>query len=540
MKKRSLSKTMLLSCLIFAASLSLFIGAIGYFNYNEGIRGSTNEYAEGVINYILEGMDVEKVKEAIEKNERNDEIDRLEKICDKIKQTHDLEYIYIIKPLNLDKVNNMEYVLTGEPKEDRDKGFRVELGKLSDADYDPKVVKYYFDSMKNGGEFIFFTNTTSFGYMYTGMKAILDKNGEGIAIVATDINMDDISAIRRNYLILILISSAIITSIFILLLYNWLNRRVIKPIALIEKSSNDFVSLSHQGVGIDELIYKKPNIKTRDEIESLSNAVDTMTTDLKTYMHTVMKTESEKNRMAGELSAATQIQSSMLPCIFPPFPNDTRFEIFATMNPAKEVGGDFYDFFKLDDKHLAIVVADVSGKGVPAALFMVIGKTLIKDHSSSGRDLGDVFQEVNNLLCESNSEGLFITGYEAIINLETGHVRYVNAGHEMPFIYRKGKEWTAFEMKPGFVLAGMEGIKYKAGELTLEHGDKLFQYTDGVTEATNINNELYGMERLKKVLDANADKHPKELLPSIKDDIDSFVGEAPQFDDITMLGFEFK
>ena len=284
---------------------------------------------------------------------------------------------------------------------------------------------------------------------------------------------------------------------------------------------------------------KQAAIHGNDEISDLAMAFNKMTESLKKYISDLTSVTAEKERIGAELNVATQIQSSMLPSTFPAFPDDKRFDIYASMTPAKEVGGDFYDFFKIDDKHLAIVVADVSGKGVPAALFMVIGKTLIKDHSTLGKGLGEVFQEVNNLLCEANSEGLFITAFEAVINLETGEVTYVNAGHEMPYIYRKGKEFNAFEMKAAFVLAGMENMKYKAGTFNIEPGDKIFQYTDGVTEATDAHNELYGMDRLKKALDENSAKRPNELLPAVKADIDKFVGDAPQFDDITMLGFEY-
>ena len=281
-------------------------------------------------------------------------------------------------------------------------------------------------------------------------------------------------------------------------------------------------------------------VEGNDEISDLANAFNNMTLSIKNYINDLTSLTAEKERIGAELNVATHIQSSMLPSIFPAFPNDKRFDIYATMDPAKEVGGDFYDFFMIDDKHIAIVVADVSGKGIPAALFMVIGKTLIKDHTGMERNLTDVFYEVNNMLCESNSENLFITAFEAVINIETGRLTYVNAGHEMPYIYRKGKDWTAYQMKPGFVLAGMENMKFTGGEITLEPGDKIFQYTDGVTEATNSNNELYGMDRLKIVLDANSGKTMHELLKVVKEDIDKFVGEAPQFDDITMLGFEFK
>ncbi|MBQ3903844.1 MAG: serine/threonine-protein phosphatase, partial [Eubacterium sp.] len=167
-------------------------------------------------------------------------------------------------------------------------------------------------------------------------------------------------------------------------------------------------------------------------------------------------------------------------------------------------------------------------------------KTLIKDHTSPGTDLGTVFSEVNNILCDSNSEGLFITAFEGVLNLKTGEFRYVNAGHEPPFISHGGDNFDAFKIKPGFVLAGMEGMKYTSGVITLSPGDKLFQYTDGVTEATNSENELYGMERLEAALNKVKDKMPEDILPAIKEDMDAFVGDAPQFDDITMLCLNFK
>ena len=248
----------------------------------------------------------------------------------------------------------------------------------------------------------------------------------------------------------------------------------------------------------------------------------------------------EKERIGAELDIATHIQASMLPCIFPAFPDREEFDVFASMTPAKEVGGDFYDFFMVDDTHLAIVMADVSGKGVPAALFMVIGKTLLKDHTQPGRDLGEVFSEVNELLCASNSEGLFITAFEGVLDLATGEFNFVNAGHEMPFICSREGAFKPYKIKPGFVLAGMEEMKYKAGSLALNPGDKVFLYTDGVTEAANAQNELYGMKRLEGALNQNRNAAPDDLLPSIKADIDQFVGEAPQFDDITMLCMEYK
>ena len=292
-------------------------------------------------------------------------------------------------------------------------------------------------------------------------------------------------------------------------------------------------------IGEGNLEYKI-DIKTGDEIEILGNSFNAMAKNLDGYIKNLASVTAEKERIGTELNVATHIQSSMLPCIFPAFPDRDEFDIYATMTPAKEVGGDFYDFFMVDKTHLAIVMADVSGKGVPAALFMVIAKTLIKDHTIPGTDLGDVFTTVNSLLCESNSGELFVTAFEGVLDLVTGEFIFVNAGHEMPFICKKNENYVPHKIRPGFVLAGMEGMKYKAGSIVLEPGDKLFEYTDGITEATNKDNKLYGMERLGEVLSKNKDKSPAELLPAVKADIDKFVGDAPQFDDITMLGLEYK
>ena len=252
------------------------------------------------------------------------------------------------------------------------------------------------------------------------------------------------------------------------------------------------------------------------------------------------KDSEERQRIETELDVAQRIQADMLPCIFPAFPERPEFDIYASMAPAREVGGDFYDFFMVDERHLAIVIADVSGKGVPAALFMVIGKTLIKDRTRPDTGLEEVFAQVNDLLCDSNQEGMFITAFEGVLDLVSGEFCFVNAGHEIPFVARDGEPFAPYKVKPGFVLAGMENMKYQCGSIMLSPGDKIFQYTDGVTEATNSEEELYGMVRLEEVLKMNTGKSPEELLPVVRRDIDAFVGSAPQFDDITMLCVEYR
>lgn len=285
---------------------------------------------------------------------------------------------------------------------------------------------------------------------------------------------------------------------------------------------------------------RKVDVECSDEIGSLAEAFNRMLEDLNDYIRRITLITAEKERIGAELQVATQIQADMLPGIFPPFLDREDFDIYATMAPAKEVGGDFYDFFMVDDTHLAMVMADVSGKGVPAALFMVIGKTLIKDHTKAGIPLGEVFTEVNRLLCESNKEGLFITAFECVLDLKTGSMVYVNAGHEPPFIAKYNETYKMYNVTPQFVLAGYDDMTYQHGELQLAPGDRLFLFTDGITDAVNADGQLYGMERLSGTLCANAAKKPRELLQAVRQDIDRFVGGEEQFDDITMLGLEFK
>jgi sigma-B regulation protein RsbU (phosphoserine phosphatase) len=292
-------------------------------------------------------------------------------------------------------------------------------------------------------------------------------------------------------------------------------------------------------IGTGNLDYKS-NIKTGDELEELSVSFQKMTVQLVEYITNLSYVTAEKERIGAELSVATQIQSSMLPSIFPPFPNRNEFDIYATMLPAKEVGGDFYDFFLLDEHRLAIVMADVSGKGVPAALFMVIAKTLIKNNAQSGKTPDEVFNTVNDMLCENNEAGMFVTAFMGVLDVRTGQFTYVNAGHNLPLIKYKGGDFEWLKGKRSLVLAGMEDTVYASNDITLSPGDVIYMYTDGVTEAVNNENELFSDPRLLEVANKYKDIHIKELLINIKTEIDLFAGGAQQADDITMLAMKIS
>lgn len=379
------------------------------------------------------------------------------------------------------------------------------------------------------------------GFLITAVVFIAFVFRSTYASVTMNGEIERLALVNHIYLV-VGIAINIIFGVTILALW-YVETKITSPIEKISELVDEFAGQDHLGENDNKKLKEmcvSIQENTKDEIGELAHDFNRMMGDIENYVMNIRTVTAEKERIGAELSIATQIQANMLPCIFPAFPERNEFDIYATMNPAKEVGGDFYDFFMVDDRHLAIVMADVSGKGVPAALFMVIGKTLIKDHTVSGKDLGEVFTEVNELLCESNSEGLFITAFEGVLDLASGEFRYVNAGHEIPYIRKKNGKFEPYKIRAGFVLAGMEGMRYKCGEIQLEPDDKIFQYTDGVTEATNANNELYGMDRLTEILGEHSDLTPTELLPVIKNDIDKFVGDAPQFDDITMLCLEYK
>lgn len=281
-------------------------------------------------------------------------------------------------------------------------------------------------------------------------------------------------------------------------------------------------------------------VESGDEVGELAQTFNQMLEDLQLYINNLSEVTAEKERIGAELDVATNIQASMLPCIFPAFPEHRELDIYAAMEPAREVGGDFYDFFLVDQEHLALVMADVSGKGVPAALFMVIAKTLIKNRAQIGEAPEAVLEQVNNQLCENNEADMFVTVWLGIYEIPTGRLVYANAGHECPALMRAGGSYELLRESHDFVVGGMEGISYTGREITLHAGDKLFLYTDGVPEATNAAEELFGEERMLDALNQCADLSPRETLAEVKRSIDAFVGEADQFDDLTMLAFEIK
>jgi len=245
-------------------------------------------------------------------------------------------------------------------------------------------------------------------------------------------------------------------------------------------------------------------------------------------------------RIGTELNLAKRIQADMLPNLFPAFPERDEFDLYASMDPAKEVGGDFYDFFMIDDDHLGMVIADVSGKGIPAAMFMMFSKNIIANNAMLGKLPAKALEDANNSICKNNSEEMFVTVWLGILEISTGHVVAANAGHEYPAIKSADGGFELFKDKHGLVVGGMEGLRYREYELQLEPGSKIFVYTDGVPEATNADEEMFGTDRMIGALNTDPGAAPKQILKNVRSAVDDFVKDAEQFDDLTMLCLEYR
>ncbi|MGX8773976.1 MAG: PP2C family protein-serine/threonine phosphatase [Bacillota bacterium] len=321
----------------------------------------------------------------------------------------------------------------------------------------------------------------------------------------------------------------VLTIVYLLLLLIY----VLRPLRKVQQN----IRLYTKNKDRDMVTRNLRELGLTNEMGDLSNDIISLAEEIDHHVDEIATITAEKQRISAELDLASRIQKDMLPSVFPPYPERSDIDLYGDMIPAKEVGGDYFDFFKVDEDHLAMVMADVSGKGVPAALFMMITKIMIENAVTAGStdSPAEILAKVNNQICKNNKEEMFVTMWLGILDFRTGHVSAANAGHEYPIIKKPKGSFEIMKDKHGFVLGGMEDISYIGYEFTMEPDSKLFLYTDGVPEATNENNELFGMERTLKVLRDAENETPEEILGAVNAAINDFIGDAVRFDDVTML-----
>ena len=414
------------------------------------------------------------------------------------------------------------------------------------TDWSEQIVSSTKPDGTGGSALCFFRRTKEAGRECLAVYPISDErtdisgteNGNPVCLVAKL----PISSVTQKVVHYALYVSAVVLTLTLLFAFiagRHMKRTVADPVNAIADAAAAYVRDKKNGVARSDH-FSSIGIQTGDELENLTEIMAGMEQDLAEYEEGIKRATAEKERIRTELDLASRIQFDALPSVFPPFPNRKEFELFASMDPAKEVGGDFYDFFLIDDDHLALVIADVSGKGIPAALFMMVSKSLIKNQLLSGRAPAQALTHANTQLCDGNTSSSFVTVWLAVLQISTGKVKACNAGHENPCLRGSNGPYELLKYKHNLSVGVIENAVYQNREFELRPGDSLFVYTDGVPEAQDAEGGMFGEARLLETLNRNSDASPEALVVSMRKAVNEFVKDAPQFDDITMLAFRYN
>ena len=392
----------------------------------------------------------------------------------------------------------------------------------------------------DGNSLLYDTDKTEkYGWMCTTGVPLTDENGDTYAFILVDVNFSNIRSQLGSFALQLIVAMLLITAVIALLMARRMKKRVADPINAVSAAALRYSEDKKAGVSKTDH-FSGLDIRTHDELRKLGDVMSNMEHELQDYEQRITAIVAERERNAADMNTAMRIQQGMLPQQFPPFPDRHEFDIFASMDPAKEVGGDFYDFFLIDDDHLGLVMADVSGKGVPAALFMMISKVILQNSARYGRSAGEILTNTNTAICSKNKAEMFVTVWLGILEISTGKLTAANAGHEYPAIRRAGGDFQLLNDKHGLVIGAFDGIQYKEYELKLGPGDKLFLYTDGVPEATDSENSLFGTGRMLEALNIDPEAEPQKILENVSDSINTFVKDAEQFDDLTMMCIRYN
>ena len=453
---------------------------------------------------------------------------------DRVKGNFGPKYLYSL----VLKDNNMYYLVTGLKNDEKHTGSGGDVFELADTlPYTPGRYPI-LDRVLATGEFTEQMDSAVDWYdpFVVHLFIPVYSGGKFVAVLGVAMEWSELFADVLWLSLSEMIVDTLIFAVLAIMLVIAMRKRVVIPINKTKNAIYDYETDKNSQAVRDKLSV----IRSNNEVEELAVSFKSMVEDLDHYIEEIMMVTAEKERIGSELELASKIQADMLPHVFPPFPDREEFMLHASMDPAKAVGGDFYDYFFIDHDHIALVIADVSGKGIPAALFMTISMALLRSRARLGGDLSEIVADVNEQLIERNQNDLFVTVWMAIIDVRTGEGKSVNAGHEHPAICRKGGEWELVEYRHSIALGVYPGVKFRQREFKLNPGDRIFVYTDGVAEATRADMELYGTARMLEELNKCRDKSCARLINYMRYSIDQFVGNAEQFDDITMLAFQLN
>lgn len=536
MKKPIFDRIAVKSIANIIATLALFSILISVIGYNSFTNAILNQYADSAFRtarIAASVVDADRMEEYAASGGETEECTRVYDMLDRICNRSGATFVYVIQP-DISDYGHITFLFStmkaGQGYQHYEFGY---LRETTNDDYRRKYQKLYEGESER--ELV----VRDRGYIetdphITAMVPLRGEDGKTKAILCVQYQMASIIEERNSFVRKVLITMILVAAAVSLGQVFYLGRRLLHPLQIITKEASRFASENEMR---DEKLSSV--IKNRDEIGQLARAIDQMEEQIQSYVEKITSITAEEEKMRTELSLAARIQLEALPGTFPAFPDRNEFDIYASMKPAKDVGGDFYDFFLVDDDHLCLVIADVSGKGIPAALFMMVSRTILANIAMMGMSPKEVLEKANEAICANNKEEMFVTVWLGILEISTGKVTAANAGHEYPVLKKPDQDFEILIDKHGFVLGGMEEVKYREYEFDMEPGSKLFLYTDGLPEAADNEQNMFGVELMMDALNESLNLSTKEILDHMKGRVDGFVGSAPQFDDLTMLCIEY-
>lgn len=512
---------------------SIAVDIIGYARFHNTFVKEYNDYAFRTAKTASIIIKADNIDHYIEVGGDDEEYQNTKKylhiLCDEM----DVAMIYIIKPDSDYKhfVSVFNILNKNSPYDEWEVGYYRET---TNEEYEKRYKEIYEDGLERAT--IDRTRNLNGGLPHiTSLIPLKDSNGNVAAILCVQRNFDTLWSVQRIYLFWISVTTGIFMIVSIIFVTYGLRRQVINPIKKISEEAARFASDDKKSAG--DFANRVSNIK---EINVLARSIDKMEKDTVDYIDNLTTITKDKERIGTELRLASKIQDDSLPNIFPAFPEKKEFDIYATMSPAKEVGGDFYDFFLIDENHLGLVIADVSGKGIPGALFMMVTKILVNEQSEQGLSPAEIVSAINKKICDNNRSQMFVTMWIGILDINTGNLTFANAGHDDAAICKNGGNFEFMKTRHGLPVGVRKKSKYENFETQLEKGERIYLYTDGVPEATNSSEEMFGLDRMLESLNSVKDSSLEEMLQKITDDTNAFVGDAVQFDDMTMLCMRYN
>ncbi|MBE6863595.1 MAG: serine/threonine-protein phosphatase [Ruminococcus flavefaciens] len=547
MKVKSIKTKVAVYTILFMVILTSVITAAGYKLYRDSVMKSYISYTETVLEYSYRSCVDYSFGDMIKERDMPDDYEKFRSELNTVKDSSDIEYLYAVYFDDINDIHSLHYAINAKSQEELSSGKPLSeiysyMGKTcEEGAFEDDTLMLLRDAVKNKEceSKTLEGYSDDYGHMLNGYRVVFDSDDNAVGLICVEVDINRINSELSDYVRIVIMIALILTAVIISLYYFNIERYLIRPILNIAESSDSFVKEMQNNTEPENLIYNEVSVREGSELGLLANNVKSLADGVALYMTSLKKETSERERISTELSLATQIQAAMLPHDFPPYPERHEFDIFATMEPAKEVGGDFYDFFFIDDDHLCLVMADVSGKGIPAALFMMISKTILQSCAMLGVSAGEILTKTNEAFCSNNQVDMFVTVWLGILEISTGKMTCANAGHEYPAIKRKGGSFELFKDKHGIAIGAMDGVKYKEYTLQFEPGDKLFVYTDGVPEATDADMRMFGTAQMVQALNNAPEADPEKIISNVRSSVQEFVKNAEQFDDLTMLCIEY-